>query len=123
MTDNPTPEAEKPVTEASKPEKPQVSGNPALVEWPRDEWGTLAVLRKELLLNASNIRGNKDKHELYLATLQTAFLHATARYEGDRAAVRAEGAAEEARIATQNRTGRIYGTAVPADPVSPGADA
>lgn len=123
MTDNPTPEAEKPVTEARKPEKQQVSANPALVEWPRDEWGTLAVLRKELLLNASNIYGNEDKHELYLNTLKTAIMHAIARYEGDRTAVEAEGAAEEARIANQNRTGRVYAVPVPAAPISPGADA
>jgi hypothetical protein len=108
MTDAPTLASEKPATKAPTPAAVAVSGNPALVEWPRDEWGTLAVLRRELLLNASNIRGNDAKHGLFMQTLTVAAKHAIARFEADKAAVQAEGAAEEARIAAANRTGRVY---------------
>jgi hypothetical protein len=64
-----------------------VSANTALVEWPRDEWGSLSSLRKELLLAASNIRGQDDKQELFLNTLKTAALHAIARFSADKTAL------------------------------------
>jgi hypothetical protein len=89
-----------------------VSANTALVEWPRDEWGSLSNLRKELLLAASNIRGQDDKQEVFLNTLQTAALHAIARFSGDKAALVAEIEYENNRIARQNGTGRVYGTPV-----------
>ena len=97
-----------PVVEASK----TVSSNPALVEWPRDEWGTLANLRKELLLAASNIRGQNDKHELYLKTLTTAAQHALARFADDKAAVQRELEYEQKRLelaaSGQNNATRVY---------------
>ena len=89
-----------------------VSANTALVEWPRDEWGSLSSLRKELLLAASNIRGQDDKQEVFLNTLKTAALHAIARFSGDKAALVAEVEYENNRIARQNGTGRVYGTPV-----------
>ena len=89
-----------------------VSANTALVEWPRDEWGSLSNLRKELLLAASNIRGQDDKQELFLNTLKTAALHAIARFSADKAALIAEVEYENTRIARQNGTGRVYGTPV-----------
>jgi hypothetical protein len=89
-----------------------VSANTALVEWPRDEWGSLSNLRKELLLAASNIRGQDDKQELFLNTLKTAALHAIARFSADKAALIAEVEYENNRIARQNGTGRVYGTPV-----------
>jgi hypothetical protein len=89
-----------------------VSANTALVEWPRDEWGSLSSLRKELLLAASNIRGQDDKQELFLNTLKTAALHAIARFSADKTALIAEVEYENNRIARQNGTGRVYGTPV-----------
>jgi hypothetical protein len=89
-----------------------VSANSALVEWPRDEWGSLSKLRKELLLAASNIRGQADKQEVFLNTLKTAALHALARFDADKAAIAAEVEYENTRIARQNGTGRVYGTPV-----------
>lgn len=94
------------------PENPTVSANPALVEWPRDEWGTLANLRRELLLAASNIRGQDYKHELYMKTLQIAAMHALARLAGDKAAVEAELLHEAQRVERAAATGRVYGQAV-----------
>jgi hypothetical protein len=89
-----------------------VSANSALVEWPRDEWGSLSNLRKELLLAAGNIRGQDDKQEVFLNTLKTAALHAIARFGADKAALIAEIEYENTRIARQNGTGRVYGTPV-----------
>ena len=89
-----------------------VSANTALVEWPRDEWGSLSNLRKELLLAASNIRGQDDKQEVFLNTLKTAALHAIARFSADKTALIAEVEYENNRIARQNGTGRVYGTPV-----------
>jgi hypothetical protein len=89
-----------------------VSANSALVEWPRDEWGSLSALRKELLLAAGNIRGQDDKQEVFLNTLKTAALHAIARFDADKAAIAAEVEYENTRIARQNSTGRVYGTPV-----------
>jgi hypothetical protein len=89
-----------------------VSANSALVEWPRDEWGFLSALRKELLLAAGNIRGQDDKHELFMNTLKTAALHAIARFSADKTALAAEVEYENNRIARQNGTGRVYGTPV-----------
>jgi hypothetical protein len=89
-----------------------VSANSALVEWPRDEWGSLSNLRKELLLAASNIRGQDDKQEVFLNTLKTAAMHAIARFSADKTALIAEVEYENNRIARQNGTGRVYGTPV-----------
>ena len=104
-----------PVAATVKPVAPAVTGvsaNAALVEWPRDEWGSLSSLRKELLLAASNIRGQDDKQEVFLNTLKTAAMHAIARFSADKAALIAEVEYENTRIARQNGTGRVYGTPV-----------
>jgi hypothetical protein len=104
-----------PVVEPVAPTAPAVTGvsaNSALVEWPRDEWGSLSALRKELLLAASNIRGQDDKQEVFLNTLKTAALHAIARFNADKTALIAEVEYENNRIARQNGTGRVYGTPV-----------
>lgn len=104
-----------PVAAPAAPIAPNVTGvsaNSALVEWPRDEWGSLSALRKELLLAAGNIRGQDDKQEVFLNTLKTAALHAIARFSGDKAALTAEVEYENNRIARQNGTGRVYGTPV-----------
>jgi len=104
-----------PVAASAAPIAPNVTGvsaNSALVEWPRDEWGSLSALRKELLLAAGNIRGQDDKQEVFLNTLKTAALHAIARFSADKTALAAEVEYENNRIARQNGTGRVYGTPV-----------
>ena len=111
----PNEDTKEPDTEPVQPAAPvklTVPANPALVEWPRDEWGSLSNLRRELLLAASNIRGQDDKHELYLKTLQIAAMHALARLAGDKAAVEAELLQEAQRVERAAATGRVYGQAV-----------
>lgn len=68
-------------------EAPKVSTNPALVEFPRDEWGFTTALRKAGLQAASNVRGNAEKHSLFIATIKVLAQHAIARLEDDAVAV------------------------------------
>lgn len=93
-------------------DKPKVPANPALVEWPRDEWGFTSALRQELLRVASAIRGSDEKQKLFLGTLGIAAQHAQARFERDKTDLQAEVQAEADRIERVNRTGRVYGRAV-----------
>lgn len=124
MTDTTTPQA---VKAADAPAVPQekavkalvpaqagtaVPANPALVEFPRDEYGTMSNLRKELLLAASTVRGNETKHKLFLATLGIAAQHAQARLAADKAAIQQEYDDEVARIERVNRTGRVHARTV-----------
>lgn len=109
MTDNAASTGE---TLAPAAPKATVPANPALLEWPRDEWGTLSPLRAELTQAASRIRGNEEKHKLFLATLGYAAQHAQARFASDRQALIQEGQDEADRIANVNRTARVYGRAV-----------
>lgn len=62
-----------------------VSANPAQVEWPTDQWGMTAELRKSGLRAAGSCRGNQEKLDLFLATLRVLAQHALARLESDRA--------------------------------------
>lgn len=64
-----------------------VPANPALVEFPRDPWGFTSELRKVGLRAASSIRGNDEKHKLFLDTIRVLAQHALARLEGDAEAV------------------------------------
>lgn len=64
-------------------EVPQVSTNPALLQFPQDKWGYTSKMRKELLAAASTIKGQPDKLALFLATLDIIREHATARFEID----------------------------------------
>lgn len=116
MTDTTTPTTPNAAGGPSEPQrapvKPAVPANPALVEFPRDEYGTMSNLRRELLLAASNIRGNPEKHKLYLNTLGIAAQHAAARLDADKAAIQQEHDDEVARIERVNRTGRVHGRAV-----------
>ena len=109
MTDNSASNGETPTP---APVKAVVPGNPALLEWPRDEWGTLSPLRTELTQAAGRIRGSAEKHKLFLATLGYAAQHAQARLESDKQALIKEGQDEADRIANVNRTARVYGRAV-----------
>ncbi|WP_085352839.1 hypothetical protein [Bradyrhizobium canariense] len=67
-----------------------VPANPAMVEFPRDEWGFTTELRKAGLQAASRIRGNDEKHKLFIDTIKIIAQHAIARLEGDAAALVAE---------------------------------
>lgn len=62
-----------------------VSSNPALVEFPRDQWGFTTELRKYGLRVAGAIRGDEAKFQLFLETLTVLAKHAQARLEGDKA--------------------------------------
>ena len=116
MTDTTTPKAAKaadaPAEGQEKAVKALVPANPALVEFPRDEYGTMSALRKELLLAASTVRGNETKHKLFLATLGIAAQHAQARLAADKQAIQQEYDDEVARIERVNRTGRVHARAV-----------
>jgi hypothetical protein len=79
---------------------PTVSANPALVEFPRDEWGFTTELRKAGIQAAQRIRGNEEKHKLYIETIKILVQHALARFEGDAAALIAEIAAIAERDAS-----------------------
>lgn len=68
-----------------------VSGNPAFVEFPRDEWGFTSELRAVGLRAASAVNGNADKHALLVATLRVLAQHAQARLNGDADALQALG--------------------------------
>lgn len=71
-------------TPATRPEVPEVSTNPALLEFPTDKWGYTSNMRKELLRAASTIKGQPDKAALYLATLDLIRAHVVARFKVDR---------------------------------------
>lgn len=62
-----------------------VSANPALVSFPRDEWGFTSALRKYGLLVAGAIRGDEKKLALYIQTLGILAQHAQARLPSDQA--------------------------------------
>ena len=116
MTDTTTPKAAKaadaPAVAAGEAIKPSVPANPALVEFPRDEYGTMSALRKELLLAASTIRGNETKQKLFLETLGIAAQHSQARLAADKKAIQQEYDDEVARIERVNRTGRVHARTV-----------
>lgn len=64
-----------------------VSANPTLVKWPRDQWGFTSAIKKEVLEAAGKVRGNTDKHDLLLATLAVAIAHIQKRQAKDTKAV------------------------------------
>ncbi|WP_156164421.1 hypothetical protein [Bradyrhizobium sp. LTSP885] len=94
---------EKTETKAEAPAAPAVSANPALVEFPRDTWGFTSELRKIGLLAASDVRGNKEKQDLYLATLRVLAQHSLARFNRDAADLLAQIAEIEERDASLTR--------------------
>lgn len=95
----------------------EVSSNPALVEFPRDEWGFTSDLRKAGLAAASAIYGNPEKQALFIATLRVLAQHAGARVNSDAAALKAEGERIEARNAGALHRVASHGIA-PAKPVA-----
>ena len=91
--------------------KAGVSGNSALVEWPRDEWAIMTEAKAALLESARRVRGNDEKFAVFQATLVTALKHAQARLKDDKEALVLALADEEAAIERRNR-GRVQGNAV-----------
>lgn len=87
-----------------------VSTNTARVGFPLDRWGMTTALRKAGLQAASSIRGNAEKHRVFLGTLAILGAHAKARLEADAAAVQARVQDEVAR----DRNDRVFGRPVPA---------
>ena len=71
-----------------------VSANPAKLEFPRDTWGFTSAVKRVVLLAASSIKGNKEKHDLLVGTLAILIQHLVARVGTDREA-------ETQRIAVQ----------------------
>jgi hypothetical protein len=69
---------------AVKPEVPQVTANPGLLDFPQDKWGYTSKMRKEMLLAAGSIKGQPDKAKLYLQTLDLIRAHVLARYALDK---------------------------------------
>lgn len=105
------------------PAKPvnEVPANPALLEWPRDEFGTLVNLRAALIEAARGCRGRKDRFDVLKNTIRMGLAHAMARLEADAAALNAELEHEAARIAERELYGRTFSNARPAgesEPVS-----
>jgi hypothetical protein len=93
----------------------KVPANPALISWPRDQWGMCVDLRKALVEAARNVRGNDEKMEVFMSTLKVGIQHAMARLGSDKEALVAAIAAEEEAIARRNQTGRVAGYSVPID--------
>lgn len=87
-----------------------VSDNPTQVKWPRDKWGITTELKKAVLLSASTVRDNQDKHDTLLNTLAVAIAHVQKRRakdarvrtlgQNDRAAAHLERAPRERVSAT-----------------------
>lgn len=61
-----------------------VSANAHHVEFPRDEWGFTAPLRKAGLAAAGSVRGDDKKFELFLETMSIIIQHAQARLVSDK---------------------------------------
>jgi hypothetical protein len=99
-------------TKETKAAPAPVSGNPALVEFPRDTWGFTSDLRKAGLLAASAVRGSQEKQDLLLATLRVIAQHSLARFDGDAEAVQVRLAeiAERDSLVLHRQYGRVAPT-------------
>lgn len=60
-----------------------VSANPAEIQFPTDKWGFTSAIRKEVLRTAANVKGQKDKHDLLVATMAVLVAHIQKRLPGD----------------------------------------
>ena len=109
MTDtNTAPQAGTP-QESPLVEPARVPANPALIEWPRDEWGFCTDLKAALTQAARNVRGNADKRDVFLSIVKIGVQHALSRYDGDKEALQAEIDRESDRIVSMNATNRVAG--------------
>ena len=91
----------------------KTGANPALLEFPTDQWGFTSGVRKEVLRAASSVRGQADKHLLLIGTLQVLIAHIKARYEPDQAARANELAFRDAQAADRVNRNRVVATPAP----------
>lgn len=105
----------KPVKELTVVQKlmRDVSANPTLVKWPRDQWGFTSAIKKEVLEAAGKVRGNTDKHDLLLATLAVAIAHIQKRQAKDTKAV-----ATSRKFLADTAAGRVPRQRVSSAPVT-----
>lgn len=119
MTDNSTGAAAKPALTPFQADMQRiladVSKNPALIEFPRDQWGMTTAMRRHSLQAAGSIRGDRDKLEVFLGTLQVLAKHVQARLADDMAAREAR----SREVADQYKNERVYARTVPAAPTAP----
>jgi hypothetical protein len=95
-----------------------ISANPALVEFPRDQWGMTSELRKAGIRAASAVRGNPEKQALLIATLRVIAQHAAARVGADASALVDRGARIAARESSQYQRVASRGVPLPAEPLT-----
>lgn len=93
--------------------KNTVSHNPAMVEFPSDEYGFTSTLREAGLRTASNINGSPEKHRLYMDTLRVLAGHAQARLEIDANEQQLEAMRIAKRDAAQSRRQASHGAVTP----------
>lgn len=98
------------------PTETPVSTNPAMVEFPRDVWGMTTELRKAGLRAASAVRGNAEKHKLFLATLRVLAQHSAARLNSDAEGTAAHAAKIAARAASAYQRVASHGVQTPVKP-------
>ena len=61
-----------------------VPANPALLEWPSDQYGTTSGIKQPLLDCIGRLNGAPEKLEVFLLTIKMATDHAIARFEEQR---------------------------------------
>ena len=84
-----------------------VGTNPAKLQFPTDKWGFTTKLKKEILLAASNVRGQDDKHDLLIGTLAILITHIKARKDSDRD-IQAKARAEKIAAAEERKPREQY---------------
>lgn len=109
------------VAALATPAPAAVATNPALVEFPRDQWGMTSELRKAGLRAASSVRGNPEKQALLLQTLRVIAQHSQARLQSDADALIARGEKIAERNASSLHRVASHGAPLPAEPVEPTA--
>lgn len=62
-----------------------VPANPALLQWPSDQYGTCSAIKQPLLDCIGSLNGAEEKLEVFLKTVQMAVEHALVRFENQRA--------------------------------------
>lgn len=92
-----------------------VSANPAKLEFPRDTWGFTSAVKKTVLLAASAVKGNKEKHDLLVAVLAILIQHLVKRQEPD-SKTQAERVEVQKAAADELRPRQSFGVIKPVTP-------
>lgn len=101
------PERARPVIERTAPEviaPMSIPTNPALLDFPQDQWGFTSELKKAVLKAASTVNAQPDKQKLLIDTLELLLAHVDARFSTD--ALNKEARKEQARKAYIERHNR-----------------